>query len=394
MVSPTEARTWLKEREQDSGAPFLELPSHENILAAPRLLVQSTLDLENHSHNGKGYTLQESGGRALLLGPPAAPLDREDLDRLHGFPYSRLPHPAYSSPVPAWEMIRTSITSHRGCAGGCSFCSLALHQGRRVTSRSRASLLSEAACIASGPAPGSSARKKSPPRWAGSISDVGGPSANMWQAACALEKGKSCTRSSCLHPSPCPLFSVEQGEGVRLLREIAALPGVRHVRVASGVRFDLALRDREALRAYTLEFTGGQLKVAPEHSEEAVLALMRKPGMVVFKKFLEIFQEFCRKEGKEQYTVPYLMSAFPGCTDEHMRALSLWLRRKNWRPQQVQCFVPTPGTVATAMFYARTGPDGKPLLVARSDKERLRQHSLLTGDCPEAHRSRNPKGKR
>lgn len=454
MASPTEAREWLcpPENAPEPAAgprPTVALPSYEEIQAEPSLLVRATLDLERQVHTGGRFIVQESGGRALVLTPPAPPLNREEMDALYSLPYARLPHPAYRQAIPAWEMIRTSITTHRGCGGGCSFCSLALHQGRRIASRSRESIMREAVCIAAGPgvlleeaegrtgsaldstgppgahraagsakaagqmktvvlsgmcAPakvvepaemrgpaGSSgqegmprpAKTIGPPRWAGSISDVGGPSANMWLAACTLPHDRECARSSCLHPGICPFFQVDQGQGVRLLRDIAVLPGVRHVRVASGVRFDLALRDEEALKAYTSEFTGGQLKVAPEHCEDTVLSLMRKPGLEVFERFLDSFGRYCRQAGKEQYVIPYLMSAFPGCTEAHMRVLATWLRKKNWRPQQVQCFIPTPGTVATAMFYAQTTPDGAPLYVARSDKERLRQHHILVDGADE-----------
>ena len=166
---------------------------------------------------------------------------------------------------------------------------------------------------------------------------------------------------------------------MELLRKAAKTPGVRHVRVASGVRFDLALRDPEALAAYTGEFTGGQLKVAPEHCSAPVLDLMRKPGMAAFEAFLASFRRQSQAAGKEQYVVPYLMSAFPGCTDAHMRELAAWLAERGWSPRQVQCFIPTPGTVATAMFHACCAPDGSPLHVARSDAERLRQHAILLG---------------
>lgn len=377
-----EARAWLdanSDAEGNSPGEFLLLPPHEDMLKEPSLLMRATLALEKQVHRRGPYALQEAGDRAVVLTPPAAPLFTEEMDKVYALPYTRLPHPSYKKAVPAWEMIRTSITTHRGCGGGCSFCSLALHQGRRIASRSRASVLEEAERIAAGPVsktPG----KGGPPRWAGSISDVGGPSANMWQAVCAFPKNKSCRRPSCMHPDVCPFFKVNQGEGVRLLRDIAALTGVRHVRVASGVRFDLALREPEALYAYTAEFTGGQLKVAPEHSEEEVLALMRKPPMRVFERFLEEFSRLSCQAQKEQYTVAYLMSAFPGCTGAHMHALARWLRAKRWSPQQVQCFIPTPGTVATAMYHAEITPDGAPLYVAKTDKERLRQHHLLFGD--------------
>ena len=348
------------------------LPSHEAILEDPFLLVRGTMAMERHVHQGGLPLLQDSGDRTVVMTPPAPPLETAGLDALYGLPYARLPHPAYDKPVPAWEMIRTSITSHRGCGGGCAFCSLALHQTRRIASRSGKSILTEAAHISS------TTIKGKIPAWAGSISDVGGPSANMWRAVCAKGPEK-CERQSCLFPSLCPFFRVNQAEGAALLRKIAALKGVRHVRVASGVRFDLAMRDDAALAAYTSEFTGGQLKVAPEHIAEPVLRLMRKPALPVFEAFLDRFYSLSRNAGKEQYVIPYLMSAYPGCTDEHMRELSRWLKKRNWSPRQVQCFIPTPGTVATAMFYAGKDPDGNPIPVAKTDAERMRQHYILLG---------------
>lgn len=380
-ASVPQALAWLE--EHSAPGEILRLPSHEAILEDRFSLMRATLDLEGQVHRQGPYAVQESGGRAVVITPPAPALGTEEMDRLYGLPYTRLPHPSYKEAVPAWEMIRTSITTHRGCGGGCSFCSLALHQGRRIASRSRGSVLAEAGRIAAGPVKAGSGGA-APPRWAGSISDMGGPSANMWRAACAIPQGSLCRRASCMHPEPCPFFTVDQAEGVRLLRDVAALPGVRHVRVASGVRFDLALRDPEALYAYTAEFTGGQLKVAPEHSEDAVLRLMRKPPLRVFERFLEEFHRLSRRAHKEQYTVPYLMSAFPGCTEAHMRSLSGWLRAKRWSPRQVQCFIPTPGTVATAMFYAEAAPDGSPLYVAKTDRDRLRQHHLLFDTAQEA----------
>ena len=355
---------------------IITLPAHEDMEAAPELLLQATLAEERRVHQGRAYAAQRAGGRTVILTPPAPPLSTAELDRLYSLPFTRLPHPSYQEPIPAWEMIRTSITSHRGCGGGCSFCSLALHQGRRIASRSRESILTEAKLIAQGPEPGGKA-----PRWAGAISDISGPSANMWQARCALPEGKVCARQSCMHPEPCALFKVNQREGAALLREAADLPGVNHVRVAGGVRFDLALQDAEALWAYTSEFTGGQLKTAPEHTEPEVLRLMSKPSIQTFERFLDHFAKACNQAGKEQYTVPYLMSAFPGCTPDHMRSLAAWLKRRNWRPQQVQCFIPTPGTVATAMYFSGLDPDGNRIPVARSDADRMAQHYILLGEA-------------
>ena len=345
------------------------LPSYEAIVAEAPLFMQATLALEETTHIGKNYITQNVAERTLVLTPPSPGLEEQELDFLYALPFTRLPHPSYIQPIPAWEMIRTSITTHRGCGGGCSFCSLALHQGRRITSRSKKSILTEAKHIATG-------NGTSPaPRWAGSISDVGGPSANMWQATCT--NPKECKRASCMHPAICPFFSVNQQDGVALLRSVALVEGVRHVRVASGVRFDLALTQEEALFAYTSEFTGGQLKVAPEHCSSDILRLMRKPSLTVFEKFLERFAVYANKAEKELYTIPYLMSAFPGCTKQHMQEMASWLKQRGWQPQQVQCFIPTPGTVATAMFYTGLHPDGTPLYVAKTDKERLQQHHML-----------------
>ena len=367
-ASPVAAQAWL----QEGKAIIHTLPAHEAIQADAALLLRATLDAEILTHKGGRHFFQQAGERCVVVTPPPPLPLQHELDRIYALPFTRLPHPSYSESIPAWETVRASISSHRGCGGGCSFCSLALHQGRRIASRSQESLLREAAIIAKGP-------NGPAPRWAGSITDVSGPSANMWQAVCSLPAGKECARTSCLHPAQCPFFQVDQRKGVRMMRAMTAVEGVRHVRVAGGVRFDLALTDAEALAAYTSEFTGGQLKVAPEHSEDAVLALMRKPSLALFERFLDAFSKLSGNAGKEQYTVPYLMSAFPGCTPDHMRALCAWLKRRNWSPRQVQCFIPTPGTVATAMYYCGLSPLGEPLYVARSDKERLEQHHLLLG---------------
>lgn len=367
--------------------PPVPLAGHEEILARPGLLVKNTVELELYSHQGERWLTQAvDDKRSLLLAPPPSPAATETLDKLYGLPYSRLPHPGYKEAIPAWEMIRTSITTHRGCGGGCSFCSLALHQGRRLASRSGGSILAEARLIAAGP---EAAKGKNPPKWAGAISDVGGPSANMWQGVCAASPER-CRRQSCLYPKPCPQFKVDQSACVDLLRAVAAQPGVRHVRVASGVRFDMALDDPKALAAYTTEFTGGQLKVAPEHISQEVLDQMRKPPRAVFEKFIDEFKKLSGRAAKEQYVIPYLISAFPGCTAEHMKEMKAWLKARNWSPKQVQCFIPTPGTVATAMYYACEDQKGRKLHVAKSDKERMEQHYILLGEDNKTRGHRSP----
>lgn len=372
----------------------LVLPSHEMHLADRDALMAATLLLERHVHQGRGWACQPltgnitatslpvdaffapggPSGRAILIAPPAPRLRGEQLDALYALPFSRQQHPAYTQPVPACEMIAASITTHRGCGGGCAFCSLALHQGRRIASRGRQAILDEVRMLAAMPG------------LHGVISDLGGPSANMWNARCTLQKESDCQRVSCMHPAICPHFKADQAACVDLLRSAAAVPGVRNVRVASGVRFDLALTDQDAVAAYTREFTGGQLKIAPEHICDPVLRLMRKPPREVFERFVAAFQRQSARAGKEQYVVPYLISAHPGCTEAHMRELSAWLKERNWSPRQVQCFIPTPGTVATAMFYTGKDPSGRSIAVAVSDAERMRQHALLAGQWGNAAR--------
>ncbi len=352
----------------------LILPSHEAIRQDPKHLLSATLDLEIQVHQGVRTAAQSIGERLLIINPPAKPLLQTQMDQLYSLPFARRAHPAYSQPIPAEEMLRTSITTHRGCGGGCSFCSLSLHQGRLISSRSRKSILEEAHKLVE-TFGGKGAAKKN----GLSISDVGGPTANMWQAYCEFTP-EVCTRASCLYPTICPGFRVNQEIHVSMLRDVKNTPGVGQVRVASGIRYDLHMRDPKAFAAYVTEFTGGQLKVAPEHTSDSVLAYMRKPLLGLFEIFLNNFISQTKKSGKEQYVVPYLISAFPGCTDGDMRALGGWLANKGWKPQQVQCFIPTPGTVATAMYCSRLDADGNLIYVARSDAERLRQHHILLGN--------------
>ncbi len=340
------------------------LPSHESMLGDPFLLMQATLAMEKLVHRGNSWAVQHVGNRTVVLTPPAVPLGQKEMDELYALDYARKAHPLYAEKIPAEAMIRDSITSHRGCGGGCSFCTLALHQGRRISSRSRKSILNEVD------------RMSSMSGFKGNISDVGGPSANMWGGKCTRGQGE-CQRPSCMTPSLCPHFKVDQKAHLNMLRSVQTRRGIRSVRVASGVRFDLALKDMQALTGYLDDFVGGQLKIAPEHVCDHVLKLMRKPGHALFERFLDIFTRQAVKAGKKQYVVPYLMSGFPGTTDKDMRELSLWLAQRGWRPRQVQCFIPIPGAVATAMFYTRRTPDGTRIPVARTDAERLRQHHTL-----------------
>ena len=365
-------------REALAAGPLVRFPSHAEIEADPEQLLRLAQAMEAHVHRGDAWAFEPVDNRCVVFAPPAAPLAPEEMDALYSLPFRRAAHPAYDKPIPAAEMLSTSLTSHRGCGGGCAFCSIALHQGRRVSSRSAESILAEAAALGRAHA-GEKHRRGG---HGVAISDIGGPTANMWQARCALSRdGKpaACKRKSCCFPQPCPHFVTPQRQHVELLRAAAAQPGVSSVRVASGVRPDIALREPAALAAYAREFTGGQLKVAPEHCQPEVLARMRKPDTATLDAFLEVFARVSREAGREQYVIPYLMSAYPGCTDDDMRALSRWLARRGWNPRQTQCFIPTPGTVATAMYYCGKDEAGQSIHVARSDAERLRQHGILMG---------------
>ena len=270
------------------GAEVEVLPAHEAIAQDARLLMDATLALERQAHSGDTWATQRCGDREIVLTPPAAPLSTPELDALYALPFTRRPHPQYQEPIPAAQMIQFSITSHRGCGGGCAFCSLALHQGRRVASRSEASIEAEARMMTRHP------------DWRGSITDIGGPTANMWGARCMRGANEPCRRPSCLTPKPCPHFRSNQTALARLLRRVQAVPGVAHVRVASGIRHDLALRDEPYLAALLERYVGGQLKVAPEHCCDAVLRGMRKPDFAAFEKFLTVFERISRRSGREQ----------------------------------------------------------------------------------------------
>ena len=357
-----------------------ELPSHEAILEDAAALMGATLTIEKHSRQQGQWLIQKAGNQQVFFTSPALPLTTPELDALYSLPFTRRPHPHYKAPIPAAEMIQFSITAHRGCAAACTFCALTQHQGRQIQSRSTQSIVDEMNEFLKHP------------DWKGVISDLGGPTANMWGARC-LSEPSECRREDCLFPRHCPHFKIDDESLVQLLHEVAAIQGVKHLRISSGIRYDLTDERHTFLRELIHEFVGGQLKVAPEHLCDPVLRLMRKPSMKVFEQFLHFFEEESRKAGKTQFLVPYLISAFPGCTDGDMKMLAEWLEKRNWRPRQVQCFIPTPGTVATAMFYAKIDTHGKRIYVATSDKQRMRQHHRLIPEETGDSGNRNPRSR-
>lgn len=355
------------------GRGFVELPSFEEVASSAESFARFSRLYHRESNPANARILvQRHGERAVVCLPPASGPSTAELDRIYQLPFTRAPHPRYrGSKVPAYEQIRDSVQLNRGCSGGCSFCSIAEHQGREVASRSRASALEEIREIASAP------------DFRGTISDLGGPTANLWSMGCDDPAAQSvCRRASCLFPALCKKFRADHGPLVALYREARSQPGVRHVFVASGVRYDLIRSDDRSgsayLRELVLHHVSGQLKVAPEHASNAVLRRMRKPPIEEFEWFHAQFEALSAEAGKEQYLVPYFLSSHPGCTLEDAAALHDYLQRHGWKPRQVQDFTPTPMTLATDMFHTGLDPTNfAEIHVARDLDEKRMQKALM-----------------
>ncbi len=348
----------------------LELPSLTAQTDEPQNVMQACLDYHLHARPDGPPILQQQDPGAIIALPPALPLTTEQLDLLYDLPFTRRAHPAYAAKggVPALETVRHSITAHRGCGGGCHFCALYLHQGKQIAWRSRDSILAEVQRLADHP------------DFRGSISDVGGPTANMYGQTCT----RPCTRTSCLCPTPCPHAFANYDNLLELMDSLARWQRRtnNHVYIASGIRYDLALKQGDYLDMLCRDFVGGHLKVAPEHCCDDVLALMGKPSFEVFEQFQERFNDLSRKAGKEQYLVPYFISAHPGCTLNHAQQLHDYLVRHHQRVQQVQDFTPTPMTISTAMFLCQRDTHGGKIFVARGRSEKRAQMALLKYDDP------------
>jgi uncharacterized radical SAM protein YgiQ len=327
---------------------IVRLPSYETVRDNPLRYAQASRLIHMESNPGNARVLaQAHGERDVWVNPPPWPLSAAELDGVYGLPYARVPHPAYGEArIPAWEMIRFSVTIMRGCFGGCTFCSITGHEGRIIQSRSEASVLKEIVEI----------RDKTP-GFTGVISDLGGPTTNMYRMACKEPQVEAlCRRLSCIHPEICPRLEVSHAPLTRLYRKARALPGVKKVLISSGLRYDLAVRDPEYVRELVTHHVGGYLKIAPEHTEPGPLAKMMKPGMESYVQFKRLFERFSREAGKEQYLIPYFIAAHPGTSDMDMLNLALWLKANNFRLDQVQTFLPTPMSIAAAMWHSRKNP--------------------------------------
>lgn len=338
----------LGRRTIDRAKQCIRLPSFAAVSADPVLYAHASRIVHRESNPGNARMLvQHHGHHDVVINPPPIPLAAAEMDALYELPYQRVPHPRYHGrKIPAYEMIKFSVTIMRGCFGGCSFCSITEHEGRIIQSRSEASILREIERV-----------RDQTPGFTGIISDLGGPTANMYRMACtsrAIEQ--ACRKPSCVFPDICPNLGTDHAPLVRLYRKARALPGIKRVFVASGVRYDLAVRSPEWIRELAQHHTGGYLKIAPEHTEEGPLALMMKPGIGAYDRFKELFDRYSKEAGKEQYLIPYFIAAHPGTSDEDMLNLALWLKRNNFRPDQVQAFLPSPMASATAMYHTGFSP--------------------------------------
>jgi uncharacterized radical SAM protein YgiQ len=332
----------------DRSRSVIRMPSWEQVAADPVLYAHASRILHLESNPGNARCLvQRHGDADLWLNPPPIPLSTREMDAVYELPYQRVPHPRYGdAKIPAYEMIRFSIAIQRGCFGGCTFCSITEHEGRIIQSRSEDSIIREIETI-----------RDAVPGFTGVISDLGGPTANMYRLHCKSKEIESaCRRPSCVYPGICPNLNTDHAPLIRLYRRARALPGIKKVLIASGVRYDLAIESPEYVKELAQHHVGGYLKIAPEAIGEGPLSKMMKPGVGTYYRFKELFDRYSSEAGKEQYLIPYFIAAHPGTTDEDMLELALWLKRNGFRADQVQAFLPSPMATATAMYHSARNP--------------------------------------
>jgi len=338
----------------------VRMPSWEDVRDDPVLYAHASRILHVESNPGNARALvQRHGDSDVWLNPPPIPLTTKEMDAVYELPYRRVPHPAYGDArIPAYEMIRFSVAIQRGCFGGCTFCSITEHEGRIIQSRSEDSVIREIETV-----------RDTVPGFTGVISDLGGPTANMYRLACkSREIESACRRPSCVYPGVCSNLNTDHTPLVRLYRRARELPGIKKVLIASGVRYDLAIKSPEYVKELVQHHVGGYLKIAPEAISEGPLAMMMKPGVGAYERFKALFDKFSAEAGKEQYLIPYFIAAHPGTSDEDMLELALWLKKNGYRADQVQAFLPGPMATATAMYH--TGRN--PLHKVTRDSERVR----------------------
>ena len=360
---------------------YIKLPAYEQVKDDKDLYAHASRILHRETNPGNARSLvQAHGDRYVWLNPPPIPLTTEEMDWVFELPYQRVPHPMYGdAKIPAYEMIRFSVNIMRGCFGGCTFCSITEHEGRIIQSRSEDSILNEIEAI-----------KEKTPGFTGVISDLGGPTANMWRLSCkskAIES--SCRRPSCVYPGICKNLNTDQTPLISLYRKAREIDGVKKVLIASGLRYDLAVKTPEYVKELVSEHVGGYLKIAPEHTEQGPLSKMMKPGIGTYDEFKTLFDKYSKEAGKEQYLIPYFIAGHPGTSDEDMVNLALWLKQHGFRADQVQNFYPSPMASATAMYHSGKNPlrrvsrQSEPVSIARGARQRRLHKAFLRYHDPD-----------
>jgi len=360
---------------EDRERSVIRMPSFEQVTSDPVLYAHASRILHLESNPGNARALvQKHGDLDVWLNPPPVPLTTKDMDYVYELPFARVPHPSYGkAEIPAYKMIKFSIAIQRGCFGGCTFCSITEHEGRIIQSRSEASVLREIEKV-----------RDTVPGFTGVISDLGGPTANMYRIACkSRDIEKACRKPSCVFPGICPNLDTDHSALIQLYRKARALPGVKKILIASGVRYDLAIESPEYVKELAQHHVGGYLKIAPEAIGEGPLSKMMKPGVGTYYKFKELFDKYSKAAGKEQYLIPYFIAAHPGTTDEDMLELALWLKKNGYRADQVQAFLPGPMATATAMYHTLKNPlrkvtrDSEEVTIPKGIKQRRLHKAFL-----------------
>jgi len=326
----------------------MRLPSFEDVKIDQTAYAQASriLHLESNPHNARAL-IQKHGNREVWLNPPPFPLSTIELDQVYDLNYARLPHPSYQNQkIPAFEMIRFSINIMRGCFGGCTFCSITEHEGRIIQSRSEQSILKEIKQI-----------QEVGQGFTGVISDLGGPTANMYRLGCKDHNiEKHCRKLSCVYPTICQNLNTDHKPLIEIYKKAREIKGIKKITIGSGVRYDLAVESPEYIKELVTHHVGGYLKIAPEHTEDNVLKKMMKPSISSYDKFKQLFEKYSKAAGKEQYLIPYFIAAHPGATTQDMLNLALWLKKNNFRLDQVQAYLPSPMALATAMYHSGKNP--------------------------------------
>jgi len=367
LVQPPKQKPWEK--------TYVKLPAFERVKEDKVLYAHASRILHHETNPGCARALSQAhGDRIVWVNPPAFPLETDEMDGVFGLPYQRVPHPAYGKEkIPAYEMIKTSVNIMRGCFGGCSFCSITEHEGRIIQSRSEESIIKEIEEI-----------RDKVPGFTGVISDLGGPTANMYKLRCKSPRAEqTCRRASCVWPTICPHMDTDHSPTINLYRKARDVKGIKKILIASGVRYDIAVEDPRYIKELAKYHVGGYLKIAPEHTEEGPLSKMMKPGMGSYYSFKELFDKYSKEAGKQQYLIPYFISAHPGTTDEDMVNMALWVKTNNFKLDQVQNFYPSPLANATTMYYTEKNPlnkvsrQGGDVFVVKGERRRRLHKALL-----------------